>query len=207
MRPSWFRGALVAVLLAGVATPAPAADRLERFRAVARERLAVAADGADRDRAIAELYEVVDAEVLDSLRGEEPFSSLVFIRERLDAMMESWGGAILRVLRIPGAGSRVPLTLGLYSLTGVEGSGSLRVYAGTGAGRGPRRLLHAGRPPRRAGVAAGSGSRGARVRGVERPARGPRRSARCTRSCGKGATTIGWRARGPPPPSGPTACG
>ena len=86
-----------------------------------------------RDRAIAELYEVVDAEVLDSLRGEEPFSSLVFIRERLDAMMESWGGATLRVLRIPGAGSRPPLTVGLYSLTGVEGSGSLRVYAGTGA--------------------------------------------------------------------------
>jgi len=134
MRASWFRGAVVAVLLAGAAAPAPAVDRLERFRAVARERLAVAVDGADRDRAISELYEVVDAEVLDSLRGEEPFSSLVFIRERLDAMMESWGGATLRVLRIPGTGSRVPLTLGLYSLTGVEGSGSLRVYAGTGAG-------------------------------------------------------------------------
>jgi hypothetical protein len=134
MRPSWFRGALAAVLLACVVAPATAVDRLERFRAVARERLAVAVDGADRDRAIGELYEVVDAEVLDSLRGEDPFSSLVFIRERLDAMMESWGGATLRVLRIPGAGSRVPLTLGLYSLTGVERSGSLRVYAGTGAG-------------------------------------------------------------------------
>ena len=133
MPSSWFRGALVAVLLAGMAVPAPATDRLERFRAVARERLAVAADGADRERAIGELYELVDAEVLDSLRGEEPFSSLVFIRERLDAMMESWGGATLRVLRIPGAGRRAPLTLGLYSLTGVEGSGSLRVYAGTGA--------------------------------------------------------------------------
>jgi hypothetical protein len=132
MRPSWVRGVLAAVLLAGVAAPAPAGDRLEHFRAVARDRLA--ADGADRERAIGELYEVVDAEVLDSLRGEEPFSSLVFIRERLDAMMESWGGATLRVLRIPGAGNRGPLTLGLYSLTGVEGSGSLRVYAGTGAG-------------------------------------------------------------------------
>ena len=134
MRPTWFRGALAAVLLACLAVPAPAADRLERFRAVARERLAVASDGAERERAIGELYEVVDAEVLDSLRGEEPFSSLVFIRERLDAMMESWGGATLRILRIPGAGSRGPLTLGLYSLTGVEGSGSLRVYTGPGAG-------------------------------------------------------------------------
>ena len=134
MPPSWFRGALIVVLLAGMGAPAPATDRLERFRAVARERLAIAGDGAERARAIGELYEVVDAEVLDSLRGEEPFSSLVFIRERLDAMMESWGGATLRVLSIPGAGRRAPLTLGLYSLTGVEGSGSLRVYAGTGAG-------------------------------------------------------------------------
>jgi len=133
MRASWFRGALVAALLACAAGPAPAADRLERFRTVARERLAVAVDGADRERAIAELYEVVDAEVLDSLRGDEPFSSLVFIRDRLDAMMETWGGATLRVLRIPGAGSRGPLTLGLYSL-GVEGSGSLRLYTGTGPG-------------------------------------------------------------------------
>src|SRR6185295_10165919 len=133
MRPSWFRGVLVAAWLAGAATPAPAADRLERFRAVAREHLAVAVDGADRERAIGELYEVVDAEVLDSLRGDEPFSSLVFIRERLDAMMETWGGATLRVLRIPAAGPRGPLTLGLYSL-GVEGSGSLRLYTGTSAG-------------------------------------------------------------------------
>ena len=134
MGPPWFRGVLVAALLAGVPAPALAQDRLERFRAVARERLAVAVDGAERERAVGELYEVVDAEVLDSLRGDEPFSSLGFIRERLDAMMESWGGATLRVLRIPAAGGRVPLTLGLYSLTGVEGSGSLRVYAGTGPG-------------------------------------------------------------------------
>ncbi|MEX2220908.1 MAG: hypothetical protein WEG40_03845, partial [Candidatus Rokuibacteriota bacterium] len=132
MGPRWFRGALLAALLAGVAAPAPALDRLERFRAVARERLAVAADHAARERAVGELWELVDAEVLDSLRGDESFSSLVFIRERLNAMMEGWGGATLRVQRIPAAGPRGPLTLGLYSLTGVEGSGSLRVYAGTG---------------------------------------------------------------------------
>ncbi|MGH7421393.1 MAG: hypothetical protein ACREI4_07180, partial [Candidatus Rokuibacteriota bacterium] len=132
MGPSWFRGALVAALLAGVAAPAAAQDRLDRFRTVARERLAVAVGGAERERAVDELYEVVDAEVLDSLRADGPFSSPVFIRERLRTMMEAWGGASLRVLRIPGAGRRVPLTLGLYSLTGVEGPGSLRVYAGTG---------------------------------------------------------------------------
>jgi hypothetical protein len=134
MGPTWFRGALAAALLGVAAAPALAADRLEQFRTVARERLAVASDGPERERAVAELFEVVDAEVLDSLRADEPFSSPVFLRERLDAFTEAWGGATLRVLRVPGAGGRAGLTLGLYSLAGVEGAGSLRVYVGTGPG-------------------------------------------------------------------------
>jgi hypothetical protein len=135
MRPPWFPPRLAVALLVGglMASPAGAEDRLERFRAVAREQLASATDAAERERAAGLLYELVDAEVLDSLRGEEPFSSLVFIRERLDAMMEAWGGATLRVLRVPAAGRRGPITIGLYSLTGVEGTGSLRFYTGTGA--------------------------------------------------------------------------
>jgi hypothetical protein len=124
--------ALLAAVVAAV--PAGAQDRLDRFRAVAREQLASAPDAAERERAVGELYELVDGEVLDSLHGEEPFSSLVFIRDRLDAMMEAWGGATLRVLRIPAAGSRGPITVGVYTLTGVEGSGSLRLYTGTGPG-------------------------------------------------------------------------
>src|SRR5260370_13359577 len=134
MRPPRSPRRLAVALLVGWAATAPAGaqDRLERFRAVAREQLAVAADAAERERAVSQLYELVDGEVLDSLHGEEPFSSLVFIRDRLDAMMEAWGGATLRVLRIPAAGARGPVTVGLYSLTGVEGSGSLRLYAGSG---------------------------------------------------------------------------
>jgi hypothetical protein len=58
----------------------------------------------------------------------------VFIRERLEALTEAWGGAALRVLRIPGAGGRPPLTVGLYMLSGAESLGSLRLYAGTGEG-------------------------------------------------------------------------
>ncbi len=151
-------------------------------------------DGAERDRAIGELYEVVDAEVLDSLRGDEPFSSLVFIRERLDALMESWGGATLRVLRIPGAGSRAPLTLGLYSLTGVEGSGSLRVYAGTGAGAAlGASSTHDGLLDARVWPA-GPDRRRARVRGVERPARG-QRGARAARGAVGGARARSGDAR------------
>jgi hypothetical protein len=117
-----------------VAPAVPAQDRLERFRTVAREQLATAVDAPERERAMHELYELVDAEVLDSLRGDEPFASLVFIRERLDALMEAWGGATLRVVRIPAVAGRGPITVGLYSLTGIEGSGSLRLYAGTGPG-------------------------------------------------------------------------
>jgi hypothetical protein len=127
-----------ALLIGLVAAVAPvrleaAPDRLERFRAVAREQLMTAADAAERERAIRDLYEIVDAEVLDSLRGAEPFSSVVFIRERLDALMDAWGGATLRVVRIPAAGRRAPVTVGLYSLVGVDGSGSLRLYVGSGA--------------------------------------------------------------------------
>lgn len=136
MGPRWFHGALAAGLLAWLAAPAPAAapDRLELFRTLARERLGAATSAAERERSVSELYELVDAEVLDSLRGGDAFASLVFIRERLEALTEAWGGATLRVLRIPGAGGRSPLTIGLYALSGVEGSGSLRFFVGTGEG-------------------------------------------------------------------------
>jgi len=134
MGPRWVHGVLAAGLVASLTAPAlvPAGDRLELFRVLARDRLSVATDAAERDRAVGEIYELVDAEVLDSLRGGEAFASVVFIRERLDALTEAWGGASLRVLRIPEPGP--PLTVGLYALSGVEGSASLRLYLGTGEG-------------------------------------------------------------------------
>ena len=106
----------------------------------------------------------------------------------------------------PPRAARGPLTLGLYSLTGVEGSGSLRVYAGTGPG---------------AALAAASTQDGlldARVwpAGPDRAARvfavwsGPP-AAHGVRALHAelwaGAIASGWSARGPPPPSGPTGCG
>jgi hypothetical protein len=129
------RALAIALLLAlAPARLGAAPDRLDRFRAVAREQLMTATDAPARERAVRDLYELVDAEVLDSLRGDEPFSSVVFIRERLDALMDAWGGATLRVVRIPAAGRRVSVTVGLYSLVGVEGSGSLRLFVGSGPG-------------------------------------------------------------------------
>ena len=129
------RALAVALLLAlAPARLGAAPDRLDRFRAVAREQLMTATEAPARERAVRDLYELVDAEVLDSLRGDEPFSSVVFIRERLDALMDAWGGATLRVVRIPAAGRRVSVTVGFYSLVGVEGSGSLRLFVGSGPG-------------------------------------------------------------------------
>jgi hypothetical protein len=136
MRRPGFAPGLAAAWLAALAlaAPAEAQDRLERFRALGREQLVTAADSAERERVVGQLYELVDGEVLDSLRGGEPFASPVFIRERLDALMEAWGGATLRVIRVPGAGGREPLTIGLYTLSGPDGSGALRLYTGVGPG-------------------------------------------------------------------------
>lgn len=130
----WFAPPLAAAWLAvlAVVAPAGAQDRLERFRALAREQLATAADAAERERVVGRLYELVDAEVLDSLHGGGPFAAPAFIRERLDALMEAWGGVTLRMLRVPGAGGRAPLTVGLYTLSGPDGSGALRFYSGEG---------------------------------------------------------------------------
>ena len=134
MRRPWFARGLAAAWLMTLAliAPAEAQDRLERFRALAREQLTAAADPAERERVVGQLYEVVDGEVLDSLRGGGPFASPAFIRERLDALMEAWGGATLRVIRVPGAGGREPLTVGLYTLSGPDGWGALRLYTGAG---------------------------------------------------------------------------
>ena len=132
MRRPWFAPGLAAAWLAtlALAAPAGAQDRLERFRTLAREQLVNANDPAERERVVGQLYELVDGEVLDSLHGGEPFASPVFIRERLDALMEAWGGATLRIVSV--SGGRAPLTVGLYSLSGPDGAGGLRLYTGVG---------------------------------------------------------------------------
>jgi len=62
MRRPWFAPGLAAAWLVTLAliAPAEAQDRLERFRALAREQLAAAADPAERERVVGQLYEVVD---------------------------------------------------------------------------------------------------------------------------------------------------
>ena len=127
----------LAALALGVSA-AGAADRLERFRALAAGDLAVAQldGGGAVDHVVSELYALVDEEIVDSLDSGGPFASPEFIQERLDGFAGAWGGAVFRVFRAAGAAGRPPLTVAVLSLSGVAGSGSMRVY-----GRGPSGVL------------------------------------------------------------------
>jgi hypothetical protein len=128
--------ALCALFALAVCTPvAGAGDRLERFRALAAGDLAAAQldGGSEVDRVVSELYALVDEEIVESLETGSPFSSVEFIQERLDGLASAWGGAAFRVLRPPAGPGRPILTVAVLSLTGVPGSGSMRVY-GSGPG-------------------------------------------------------------------------
>jgi len=126
-------------------TPAAGADRLERFRALAAGDLAVAQldGGGEVDRAVSELYALVDEEIVESLESGGPFSSVEFIQERLDGFADAWGGAVFRVLRPAGGPGRAPVTVAVLNLTGVAGSGSMRVYGRTPTGVVPLRTATA----------------------------------------------------------------
>lgn len=117
---------------------AGAADRLERFRTLATGDLAVAQldGGTEVERVVSELYALVDEEIVESLEAGAPFSSVEFIQERLDGLASAWGGAVFRALRPAAGPGRPTLTVAVLSLTGVPGSGSMRVY-----GRGPGGVL------------------------------------------------------------------
>ena len=133
-RATW--PALCALFALAVCTPvAGAGDRLERFRTLAAGDLSVAQldGGSEIDRVVSELYALVDEEIVESLETGSPFSSVEFIQERLDGLASAWGGAAFRVLRPPAGPGRPTLTVAVLSLTGVPGSGSMRVY-GPGSG-------------------------------------------------------------------------
>ena len=133
------RGRLAFAAVAGLACLSAAAapvsgDRLERFAEQARRHLSVPAPaGSDAARrAVADTYALIDAEILDSLQSGEPFSSVEFLQERLDGFSAAWGGALLRLVRPARPGGAPPVTLGVFNLSGIEGSGSVRIYGWTG---------------------------------------------------------------------------
>jgi hypothetical protein len=117
----------LAVFLAAAA-PAwadPARDRLDRFREIAAARLSVVEDmgGALDPASQAEVDAILDGEVLDSLAAGGPFASIEFIRERLEAFGEAWGGAALRAEPLGGG-----LLAGRFRLSAKGVGNSVRVY-------------------------------------------------------------------------------
>jgi len=129
---------LLALGFASTAAAAPAGDRRERFTELAR-RYAEAPDPEGSRALLAELFAVVDAEIIENLDAGGPFASAAFIQERLDALSEAWGGAAFRVLP-PERGGKDTLTLALHTVTRGEPRGSLRIY---GRSRGDVALLAA----------------------------------------------------------------
>src|SRR6266446_4989884 len=122
--------ALALALLAGLLATGPAGaaaprDRLERFRELAARRLALVEETGGRlDAEVQdEIEALLDAEVLESLRSGGPFASLEFIRDRLEAFADAWGGASLRITPA-GAGFLV----GRFLLSAKGVGNSIRLY-------------------------------------------------------------------------------
>ena len=106
-----------------------APDRLERFRELARSRLALAevADPDNPAEAYREMYALLDEEVVESLGVGGVFASLEFLQDRLDAFGDAWGGANIRLIRVG------RLIVGAFKLTDGATGNSVRVYGGSGA--------------------------------------------------------------------------
>ena len=118
-------GLLACLLSTGPAGAAEPRDRLERFRELASRRLAVVEETGGRLDADVqdEIEALLDAEVLESLRSGGPFASLEFIRDRLEAFADAWGGASLRITSA-GAG----LLVGRFLLSAKGVGNSIRLY-------------------------------------------------------------------------------
>ena len=115
-------GALLAVTVSVGAGPVP--DRLDRFRALASDRLN-AAQILDADAAAdayREAYALLDEEIVESLASGSVFASVGFLQDRLNAFSDAWGGAAARVVRFG------RLTVGVFQLGDRPIANSVRVY-------------------------------------------------------------------------------
>lgn len=158
------RRTILGLLLAGLALaggtptepgdPAPG-DRLERFRQLAASRLgALELSGhAPSEEALAEIYALLDDEIVESLASGSLFASEAFLQEQLDAFTDTWGGAALRIRAV---GDR--LVVGAFQLSPGGPGNSVRVYDRRGGARLVQAIHGEGAPlleelpPRRTGA-------------------------------------------------------
>jgi len=128
-------GIWLAVIALSFVSPAHAGapDRLDRFRQLAASRLALAELGEEvSDATYAEISQLLDEEIVDSLASGGPFASVPFLHDRLDAFTEAWGTTVVRVTRVG------PLLVGAFQLGGGGAGNSVRVYGRlTGPALGP----------------------------------------------------------------------
>ncbi len=124
-------GLVLWLACAGSGDAAQPRDRLERFRELASARLAAVEDTGDALDAVVqdEIEALLDAEVLESLGTGGPFASLEFIRDRLEAFGDAWGGASLRLEPLRGG-----FLLGRFRLSAKGVANSIRLYGMTGGG-------------------------------------------------------------------------
>jgi len=102
----------------------PLPDRLDRFRALASDRLSAAQvlDAESAGAAYREAYAILDDEIVESLGSGSVFASVGFLQERLNAFSDAWGGAAVRVVRLG------RLTVGVFQLGERALANSVRVY-------------------------------------------------------------------------------
>jgi hypothetical protein len=117
---------LTLILTAPIATAAASgvspADRLDRFRELAG-RIDPAVGGP-----LAEVYALLDGEIVESLAGGGVFASPAFLRERLEAFADAWGGLSVHLLPLERT------TVAAFSFTELSHGSSVRVYGRTRGG-------------------------------------------------------------------------
>jgi hypothetical protein len=135
----------------GARVEATTVDRLQRFRELvglldpARSPEPAAAE------TLSSIYALLDAEVVESLASGGVFATPAFIRDRLEAFTETWGGVTMRLV---GLGR---LLVVAYQFSETPLGSSVRIYGGRaseakvltvldGPGLPSIRALHSGKP-------------------------------------------------------------
>jgi hypothetical protein len=99
-------------------------DRLERFRALVSPLDPAHAPEPAAAETLPSIYALLDAEVVESLASGGVFATPAFIRDRLEAFTETWGGVTMRLV---GLGR---LLVVAYQFSETPLGSSVRVYGG-----------------------------------------------------------------------------
>lgn len=91
---------IVLPLVPGSRVEARSADRLERFRELVDLLDPSTAQEPTSVETLRQVYALLDAEIIESLTSGSVFASPAFIRDRLEAFTETWGGVTMRLVSL-----------------------------------------------------------------------------------------------------------